>query len=109
MIYIEKDSISIQIPRHYRKFNPSGRERLHLYLYNPATQKEYYFVCADYKDYDLIYNFENLDFSNLENGEYEFRLNDGMDNIETGIIQVGKFKNTNKQYEYKKEGIVYGG
>lgn len=108
MIYIEKNSISIQIPRHS---NRNSENKYIIELYNHANNRAYYSgIVSDVGGLDLIYQFENLDFSGLINGEYEYRLLDAIGNVlENGIVQVGDYKNTNKQYEYKKEGYVYNG
>ena len=108
MIYIEKNSISIQIPKHSKR---GMTNNYIIELYNHKNSRAYYSgIIQDVGGLDLIYQFENLNFSDVVNGEYEFRLLDAENNVlENGIVQVGDYKNTNKQYEYKKEGIVYGG
>lgn len=110
MIYIENNTILIQIPKHSK---PPLINLFVLKLYNATTQIEtFYENIKDEGDLDLIYQFGNLDFSNLINGEYEYSLYDSENNLlETGIIQVGNYKKEHKQYETKEErtGYVYKG
>lgn len=111
MIYIENNTILIQIPKHS---NPPLTNSYTLNLYNAATQTATkYEDIKDEGDLDLIYQFGNLDFSNLSNGEYEYSLRDSENNLlETGILQVGNYKKEHKQYETKENeriGYVYKG
>jgi hypothetical protein len=101
MIYIENNTNSIEIPKHYSgHITPAGGSYL-LKLHNVSTNSDHVISIGRYKDqYDLIYKFENLNFSGLVTGEYEYSLTDttGLDVFESGILQVGNYKNNNKQY-----------
>lgn len=101
MIYIENNTKSIQIPRHYTKV--MGGEFL-FNLYHLTTCSTYSFNVVDNKEFDLIYEFHNLDFNNLPSGEFEFTLStlDGLVVLESGVLQIGEYKNTNKQYGKKQ-------
>ena len=114
MIYIQNDANSIQIPKHI----DTNSIKFDLALFNKMKFKtEYFDELINTCELDLIYRFEGLDFSRLDEGEYVYFLygkplteSDKMEMLETGLLQIGEYKNTNKQYETKQEGIqVYNG
>jgi hypothetical protein len=110
MIYLEKDSNFIQIPKHTK----TNALRFDIALFNKMNfTSEYFSNVSDRGGYDLIYEFKDLDFTKLPDGEYVYFLygildeNEQKELLESGLLQIGKYKNTNKQYETKQESIQY--
>lgn len=105
MIYIQKDTKIIQIPKHVDTYNTEFT----LVLYNPIDNKSYSFSGLRSVGTDLIYEFEDLNFSDLTNGEYEYSLSDVEQTLENGLVQIGDYKKINKQYETTTTGKQYNG
>lgn len=107
MIYIKNDSISIQIPKHSNTIST----KFELGLFNKLTlNTRVVFDLQDDGGKDLIYQFNNLDFRDMDPGEYEYILKDDQGHVlESGILQLGEYKKSHTQYEYKKEGYTYNG
>lgn len=81
-----------------------------LKLYSNLLNKSW---LLDVKDAGSTMNYYKFDINlpdNIDDGQYNYELIDDNDNIiDTGIIQVGDFTQNNKQYNNKKENIVYNG
>lgn len=111
MIYIQKDANSIQIPRHINSISIE----FDLAIFNKMKFKtEYFERLKNQSNLDLMYEFEGLDFERLDNGEYIYFLyglpiaeGEETEMLETGLLQIGEYKNTNKQYEAAQENIQY--
>lgn len=111
MIYIEKNTKSIQIPKHSNSISVE----FDLAIFNKMKFKtEYFERLKNQSNLDLMYKFDDLDFERLDNGEYIYFLyslpiveGEETEMLETGLLQIGEYKNTNKQYESKQENVQY--
>lgn len=111
MIYIQKGANSIQIPKHIDSISVE----FDLAIFNKMKFKtEYFERLKNQSNLDLMYEFDDLDFERLDNGEYVYFLyglpiteDDNIETLETGLLQIGEYKNINKQYETAQEGIQY--
>lgn len=111
MIYIQKGTKSIQIPKHSNSISIE----FDLAIFNKMKFKtEYFERLKNTSELDLLYEFNGLDFNRLDDGEYVYFLyglpiteDDSITTLETGLLQIGEYKNTNKQYESKQEGVQY--
>lgn len=111
MIYIQKNTNSIQIPKHIDSISIE----FDLAIFNKMKFKtEYFERLKNQSNLDLVYEFNELDFSRLDEGEYIYFLyglpiveGEETEMLETGLLQIGEYKNTNKQYETTQEGIQY--
>lgn len=73
-------------------------KQITLKLKSELTLKEYSFtIDADESESYLVYKV-NLDFSDVEEGEYVYELNDGQWTSK-GLLRVGQFKYEDKTYE----------
>lgn len=110
MIYIQNDTNSIQIPKHQNTISTE----FDLAIFGKMkSNTEYFEKLKNDSDLDLLYEFNNLNFSRLADGEYVYFLyglpsseTDSMQLLETGLLQKGEYKNTNKQYEGQEKPTI---
>lgn len=101
MIFIEKETASIWIPRHS---NHEGVD-MKLTLVHNLTGTEYEFNSLTNIGVTTNYwVFTNLDFTNLQSGEYNYNLSD----LETGLLCVNSDTTESIDYNIKKTTIQYG-
>ena len=101
MIFISKTDNSIWIPKHRNHSGP-----LTLTMKHNLTGTLYVFDnLVNVTDSGNYWSFTNLNFSNLQSGEYNYNLND----IETGLLQVEHENKDDINYNTEKTIIQYGG
>lgn len=101
MIFIEKETESIWIPRHS---NHEGVD-MKLTLIHNLTGTEYEFGSLTNIGATTNYwVFTNLDFTHLQSGEYNYNLSD----LETGLLCVNSGTTESIDYNNKKTTIQYG-
>lgn len=104
MLFIDDKKVEnlVKIPKNNYNF----LEEYVLRLKSQATNKEYSFEVEDLSGLTDYYVF-NLDFSTVQDGEYEYSVS-----TDKGLIQIGPrtsslsaytINNTYKQYKYGKE------
>lgn len=95
MVYF--DSGLIQIPRHFNE-NPTK-----MTLTNEVTNDVIEVVVIDMSDNprSYVYDLSNLA---LSNGTYRYELGS-----ETGLLQVGDYVSVSKEYNNKRNTVVYEG
>lgn len=111
MIFIEKTQKSIQIPKHTVPKWDNPQPSLTLYFTHKLTEERHDFnQVVDVGQSSSYWVFNNLDFTTLQSGEYEYFLtSDILEPLELGLLQVlGDTKDT---ISYKKESntIQYNG
>lgn len=117
MIFLKKDQTSIWIPKHFKSDNP-----ITLTLTHNLTHKLHeYTDLVDAGHHTNYWIFYNMDFSDLQSGEYTYRLTEsaGADAYklsfgnggEVGLLQVMKDVTDPISVSYKKEQntVIYNG
>ena len=101
------DNNKIRIPKNW---STEPYEHLEFVIFNRFTNVKQIINDASVIDYELFYVLEDVDLSNLHDGEYEYELNDNANHVclSKGLIQIGKRnKNINQQYNGKETYIEY--
>jgi hypothetical protein len=79
-----------------------------LKLTNNMTKVTKDFFVTDLKDSNMFYHFDlNLE-EGMSDGEYTYELLEGEDKLAKGLLQIGDYKKSEKQYNKKKTYKVYG-
>lgn len=79
-----------------------------LRLENNLTKEEKDFFVTDIKDSNMFYHFDlNLE-EGMSDGEYTYELLEGEDKLAKGLLQIGDYNKSDKQYNKKKTYKVYG-
>lgn len=100
MIFLKQSQNAIWIPKH-----GSCDTELTLTLKHNLTGTEYvYDNLKDIGDNSGYWIFYNMDFTDLQSGEYTYKLND----IETGLLQVMYQLSEPISYRAQKTIIQYG-
>lgn len=90
MVYIFDKNIlnDIRIPRNYPNLSLNTHK---LELHSDMTNQNYEFTgLYDYSsDVEGYYDFRNIDFSMMVDGEYSYSIDDGRD---LGLMKIGKKK-----------------
>lgn len=98
---------TIYIPRNF----PDNEASYELKLMSRSTNKEWLFEVEDIDTFEIWYKF-NVDFSSLDNGEYEYELyridNDEMI-LASGLIRIGYVKKEPTIPNNKKIYELYNG
>lgn len=107
MLFVKPEpNQSLWIPKHNKVFTDTVDVEL-IHLLTAETH-----VFTSLKDQDVnsgYYIFIGLDFSNLDSGEYEYRLiSDGYQK-ETGLLQVMTRLTEPISYKHNNKTIVYNG
>lgn len=108
MIFIKRDQKNIHIPRHSKTESEELTLTLKLKHNLTGTLTE----MTDLKDYGFktaYFAFYGLDFTDMQSGEYNYYLCNGVAQLETGLLNV---ENENKEViSYKKESnkLIYNG
>ena len=81
-----------------------------LVLINSLSKEKYELIVRDNGSTMNYYKLEINLYDNMAEGEYEYTLLDDNNNeISNGLLQIGNYKQNNKQYSDKKTNIVYNG
>lgn len=100
MIFINKEQRSIMIPKHVSYNGP-----MKLTLKHNLTNAEYELNNLTTSDTSLTFwTFNDLDFSALPTGEYNYDLN----GLETGLLQITQQTVDPISYNTEKTIIQYG-
>lgn len=100
MIFLDKEQKSIMIPKHINSSGP-----MTLTLKHNLTNAEFVFNNLTNDDSTLLFwTFNDLDFSALPTGEYDYNLN----GLETGLLQVTQQVTQPISYNTEKTIIQYG-
>ena len=79
-----------------------------LKLTNNMTKVTKDFFVTDLKDSNMLYHFDlNLE-EGMSDGEYTYELLEGEDKLAKGLLQIGDYKKSDKQYNKKVKYKVYG-
>lgn len=104
MIFLRKNDTKIVINRH------SSKEVAYFQLINNSTNKVYtYNFLEDVSKSNFFYEFDDMDFTQLETGEYTLIAFDVLNNeLERTLLVFGDYQ-TKKDYYNKQENnrIVY--
>ena len=106
MIFLKKDQTSLWIPKHFKSDNP-----ITLTLTHNLTHKVHeYTDLEDAGHHTNYWIFYGLDFTDLQSGEYTYRLSVG-NGGEVGLLQVMKEVTDPISVSYKKEQntVIYNG
>ena len=106
MIFLKKDQRAIWIPKHFKSDNP-----ITLTLTHNLTHKVHeYTDLEDAGHHTNYWIFYGLDFTNLQSGEYTYRLSFG-NGGEVGLLQLMKDVTDPISVSYKKEQntVIYNG
>lgn len=107
MIYINETSGTISIPRHNTIGDGSYTLRLSSHLSNDVVLVE---NSGNISTNDLYYKFTLGDLSNLNVGEYTYKLWNGSEIIETGLLVFGNFdRKVIVNNTFNKQKIQYNG
>lgn len=104
MIYIKKDETSIMIPKYTVQEGDYS-----LIITNKLSNKSKRFdLLEDTTPKKLYFTFEGLDFSELENGECEYKvINEDGRLFTNGLLVVGDYVKTIVTYEKENTNIIY--
>lgn len=106
MIFLKKDQRAIWIPKHFKSDNP-----ITLTLTHNLTHKVHeYTDLEDAGHHTNYWIFYGLDFTDLQSGEYTYRMSVG-NGGEVGLLQVMKEVTDPISVSYKKEQntVIYNG
>lgn len=107
MIYINENSGTITIPRHTIKGDGSYTLIISSHLSNEVVLVE---NCGNISTNDLYYKFPLGDLTNLNVGEYTYKLVSDSEVIETGLLVFGNFNRTViVNNTFNKQKIQYNG
>ena len=107
MIYINETSGTISIPRHNPIGDGSYTLSLSSHLSNDVVLVE---NSGNISTNSLYYKFTLGDLSNLNVGEYTYKLWNGSEIIETGLLVFGNFDRTViVNNTFNKQKIQYNG
>jgi hypothetical protein len=103
MVYLNKTSGSITLPKYY---NVGGEYTLTL-TNNLGKQVYTFDNLTDISELDYYYTFE-ISVSDMPTGEYNLSLKCGDFEVLVGMVTIGDYKRSNKEYEHKNTFIQYG-
>ena len=107
MIYINETSGTISIPRHNTVGDGVYTLRLSSHLSNDVVLVE---NSGNISTNNLYYKFTLGDLSNLNVGEYTYKLLNGSEIIETGLLVFGNFdRPVIVNNTFNKQKIQYNG
>ena len=100
MIFLDREQRSIMIPKHINCAGP-----MTLTLKHNLTNTEYVFDNLPNDDTSILFwNFNNMDFTGLPTGEYNYYLND----VEYGLLVVTSTVEDPISYDTEKTIVQYG-
>lgn len=103
MIFVNKTTKSFEIPKH----NGGISGEVYIILVNKLTHTNYD-LDVTIENRGKYYVISDVNFENMDDGEYEYVLFDG-DYNEFGIITIGERKINQKNYDEKTNTIQYEG
>lgn len=112
MIFLKRDQTDIKIPKHQVRRVENPEPALTLYLTHKMTGTKYDFnQLTDIGHNTGYWIFNNMDFSTLQSGEYEYFLtSDILDPLEVGLLQVIKTDVTDvTTYKKEQNTVIYNG
>lgn len=104
MVYLNKSSESITLPKHYKI---SGDYTLTL-INNLGKQVYTFDNLNDISELDYYYMFE-ISVSDMPTGEYNLSLKCGDFEVLVGMVTIGDYKRKNTEYEHKNNTFIQYG
>lgn len=104
MVYLNKSTESITLPKHYKVLGEYT-----LKLVNNLGKQEYTFEnLTDISELDYYYTFE-ISVSDMPTGEYNMTLYCGEFIVLTGMVTIGDYKREKTEYEHKNNTFIQYG
>jgi len=104
MVYLNKSSNIITLPKYYRV---NGDYTLTL-VNNLGKQVYTFDNLTNISDLDYYYKFE-ISVSDMPTGEYNMTLMCGEFKVLDGMVTVGDYKRSNTEYEHKNNTFIQYG